>query len=99
MPIPVFATCFGMLQIILRVFLSIVFINDGKIDVNYFDNNNDRFTDGKVSNGLKPFDVLIAFWMLMFLLFAIVFYWFLLTLIEGRILSFCFRSITGNNAQ
>lgn len=97
MPIPVFSTCLGMLNIILRKFLTFVFYNDGSLGISDPFESNDRFTNGNFADGLKPFDKQIALWMLLFLLFAIVVYWVLLVLIEGRFLSFCFRSITGNN--
>ena len=69
-----------------------VYIGDGTLDVNPFETN-DRFVDGKATNGLRSFDRLIAMWMLVFLLISIPFYWILLALIEGRVFSFCFRSI------
>lgn len=97
MPIPVFSTCLGMLNIILRKFLTFIFYNDGSLGISDPFESNDRFTNGNFADGLKPFDKQIALWMLLFLLFAIVVYWVLLVLIEGRFLSFCFRSITGNN--
>lgn len=97
MPIPVFSTCLGIYNIILRKFLSLVYLGDGTLDVADSYADHDRFTDGKVANGLKPFDRLIAMWMVLFLLLSIVFYWALLTLIEGRFLSFCFRRISGGN--
>jgi len=96
LPIPVFATNIGILNIILRKFLSFVFIADGTITVDIYAPN-DRFSNDNVSDGLRPFDSLIAYWMLLFLFFAIIFYWILLTLVESRIFSFCFRSITGSN--
>lgn len=99
MPIPVFSTNIGILNIILRKFLSFVYVADKTIEVDPLNPYapNDRFTNDNVSDGLKPFDRLIAMWMLLFLFFAIIFYWVLLTLVESRIFSFCFRSITGSN--
>lgn len=96
MPIPVFSTCLGIYNIILRKLLTLIFIGDGTLetpDGPFADNV--RYADGKSANGLKPFDPLIAGWMLLFLFFAIVFYWILLALIEGRFLSFCCRKIIG----
>lgn len=96
MPIPVFSTCLGIYNIILRKLLTLIFLGDGTLespDDPFADN--DRYADGKFANGLKPFDRLIAGWMLLFLFFAIVFYWILLALIEGRFLSFCCRKIIG----
>lgn len=69
-----------------------VFVGDGTLDVNPFETN-DRFSGGRVANGLRSFDRLIAMWMLVFLLLSIPFYWMLLALIEGRVFSFCIRSI------
>lgn len=91
-PIPVFSTCIGIYNIILRQLLTMVFVGDGTLDVNPFETN-DRFSGGRVANGLRSFDRLIAMWMLVFLLLSIPFYWMLLALIEGRVFSFCIRSI------
>lgn len=101
MPIPVFSTCLGVYNIILRKFLTLIYFTDGTLDIppQDFYTPNDRFTNNNLADGLKPFDKLIAGWMLLFLFFAIVFYWIMLWLIESRILSFCVRSIFGGGER
>lgn len=101
MPIPVFSTCLGIYNIILRKFLTFIYLGDGTIDIppQDFYKPNDRFTNDNVADGLKPFDKLIAQWMLVFLFLSIAFYWILLTLVESRLLSFCFRLIAGDSER
>lgn len=101
MPIPVFSTCLGVYNIILRKFLTFIYLGDGTLDIppQDFYKKNDRFTNDTVADGLKPFDKLIAMWMLLFLFIAIVFYWIMLWLVESRVLSFCVRSIIGGGER
>lgn len=98
-PIPVFATCLGFFNIVLRKFLTFFYLTDGTIKIDDIYAPNDRFTNDNVSDGLKPFDTLISRYELIFLIAAIFFYWILLALIEGRILSFCLRIVTSGSSE
>lgn len=83
LPIPVFSTCFGVYQIILRNLLAIVFI--GKEIIKPADIQ----LDDSGAPTLDPFDILVAREMLLFLILSIPFYWLLLAAIEGRLFSIC----------